>query len=845
MPLAIRVIDRWQDLSDVDFASFGDREIPVWDVTSGKLMGGIATLDSTGLLTATGATLSGGYSPTARLARLRSVTIPRTADLTDILWGDFQDELAFVDKRASTTVTVTGGSPVGASANLFRDDVSTVSWAAATSPYPIVIEIDMLANPISANSSGNYQLGLTFRSTGSHVNTSNIQIELWDNGGSVYSSRLNEAAAWIQGTSGTGSSVYISGNFTTPDANGNVYKIRITLTGTNPVTTGATIRLQRVILYHRTATWNPWHLHRTGGTLYGSLTFDDAANVVAGTTTGTKIGTATSQKLGFFNATPIVQPSSTTDLRTALINLGLYATGGATPLNLNGGALTAQTATLSGLTLGSVVYAGTAGLLSQDNSNFFWDATNHRLGIGTTSPATPLHVLATDSATAAATVLSTRGHNSSGTPAPGFGSEERWQLASSTTVAQDAASQKVLWRVATHASRAADLVWSVYDATAAREALRMSTDGTVAYSFLTGNPPASASLSKLGLGSALSGGSSSGTYLGINAASGYGGRFAEFQKNGISKLRINSTGSVAIGSRSAGFTNTTFSVDVDSDGPTNEFLFKQFDITLPTDNSTFKGLYIGLGQGSSIATGWGEIGLLDESTGTIRMMNFQRTGAATGQTMFWGDFLMAQNNKALQFSRTDSAPLQVFKLDASDNLIVSLAYTGVTSMSMRWVVDSPTSTWKWMHTFDTIEVMQLTGAGLLTQTVRDAATNAVTVGATLKHNTSGTPAAGFGGELRLQLESTTTEDRDAAAWRWSWPTATDASRKARMLGLVWDTAEREWIRGEASGSAAMIGFLGASALGVQTVNAAATDAATNLALTNQIRAALVSFGLLA
>jgi hypothetical protein len=35
----------------------------------------------------------------------------------------------------------------------------------------------------------------------------------------------------------------------------------------------------------------------------------DGVNWTFGTTTGTKIGTATSQKIGFYNATPIVQPS--------------------------------------------------------------------------------------------------------------------------------------------------------------------------------------------------------------------------------------------------------------------------------------------------------------------------------------------------------------------------------------------------------------------------------------------------------------------------------------------------------------------------------------------------------
>jgi len=38
----------------------------------------------------------------------------------------------------------------------------------------------------------------------------------------------------------------------------------------------------------------------------------DATNIVLNTTTGTKIGTATSQKLGFFNATPADQPTAYT-----------------------------------------------------------------------------------------------------------------------------------------------------------------------------------------------------------------------------------------------------------------------------------------------------------------------------------------------------------------------------------------------------------------------------------------------------------------------------------------------------------------------------------------------------
>lgn len=50
-------------------------------------------------------------------------------------------------------------------------------------------------------------------------------------------------------------------------------------------------------------------------------------------------------------------------------------------------------ATVTSGTEGSVLFVGSAGALSQDNSNFFWDDSNNRLGIGTSSPTTTLHVI--------------------------------------------------------------------------------------------------------------------------------------------------------------------------------------------------------------------------------------------------------------------------------------------------------------------------------------------------------------------------------------------------------------------------------------------------------------------
>jgi hypothetical protein len=52
------------------------------------------------------------------------------------------------------------------------------------------------------------------------------------------------------------------------------------------------------------------------------ITMLDAANIVLNTTTGTKIGTATGQKLGFYNKTPVDQPITVADAVTQDITGG-------------------------------------------------------------------------------------------------------------------------------------------------------------------------------------------------------------------------------------------------------------------------------------------------------------------------------------------------------------------------------------------------------------------------------------------------------------------------------------------------------------------------------------------
>ena len=93
---------------------------------------------------------------------------------------------------------------------------------------------------------------------------------------------------------------------------------------------------------------------------------------------------------------PIVQSATTKQVSIANVTAGrdmaaksIALTDALTPAN--GG-----TGTATAFTSGSVVFAGASGVYTQRNANFFWDNTNYRLGIGTTSPGVSLSVGGTD-----------------------------------------------------------------------------------------------------------------------------------------------------------------------------------------------------------------------------------------------------------------------------------------------------------------------------------------------------------------------------------------------------------------------------------------------------------------
>ena len=101
------------------------------------------------------------------------------------------------------------------------------------------------------------------------------------------------------------------------------------------------------------------------------------------TSFGTFGSTPNSAGVSVSGATATLQPAD-----------GTHPGGLSTTTQTIAGAKTFSSApTFTGFTAGSVLFAGASGLLSQDNANLFWDASNARLGIGTNSPASPLHIV--------------------------------------------------------------------------------------------------------------------------------------------------------------------------------------------------------------------------------------------------------------------------------------------------------------------------------------------------------------------------------------------------------------------------------------------------------------------
>ena len=146
-------------------------------------------------------------------------------------------------------------------------------------------------------------------------------------------------------------------------------------------------------------------------------------NIIFGTGIDGAGVTASSGKIGIGTTSPLVlftvgstTPTHVSGYRDTFLSGALevdgtaYLDGAATVTGLAtfGNASTTQISASSNiytaLTANSIPYIGTSGLLTQDTSNFVWDSTNNRLGIGTSSPYASLSVAGQAVITATTTI---------------------------------------------------------------------------------------------------------------------------------------------------------------------------------------------------------------------------------------------------------------------------------------------------------------------------------------------------------------------------------------------------------------------------------------------------------
>jgi hypothetical protein len=122
----------------------------------------------------------------------------------------------------------------------------------------------------------------------------------------------------------------------------------------------------------------------------GRLTAAGSVAITTGVSSiGTLDGTTKSANGAAISGTNLFMQTADASF-PGLVSTGTQTFAGAK--TFTGAATFNASPTFATMTPGSVFFAGAGGLLSQSNAQYFWDNTNSRLGIGTNTPGTKLHI---------------------------------------------------------------------------------------------------------------------------------------------------------------------------------------------------------------------------------------------------------------------------------------------------------------------------------------------------------------------------------------------------------------------------------------------------------------------
>lgn len=129
-------------------------------------------------------------------------------------------------------------------------------------------------------------------------------------------------------------------------------------------------------------------------------------------------------------------------------------------------------------TNGAVNFWTGADTQSADATNFFWDNTNKRLGIGTSTPQSLFHTIITTTGNLNTTVNLVRiDRESTGTPLNLFGSTIALGLDDASSALRDAGLITTRWTDAV--GRFSDMTFSIYSSTATQSRIRAHSNGVI------------------------------------------------------------------------------------------------------------------------------------------------------------------------------------------------------------------------------------------------------------------------------------------------------------------------------------------------------------------------------
>jgi hypothetical protein len=201
-------------------------------------------------------------------AFIAGLWIPRNGDLTNLFVHDYQDEFAYLVEKGGT-ITISPAPDINPTNDyrLFHDDSYYVGWTAATSPgTDITLEV-IPGTAITNKGNAYFNVGITFRAIASFI--THIKIEMWDTTAGEYATVYNADVSIAKAAE-----QWVSARCLAPSTSSyNVVKLKITITVPKPLP--SVFRIQRVMLYHSTCAWDPWHIRIGGDTFYGDVTWID------------------------------------------------------------------------------------------------------------------------------------------------------------------------------------------------------------------------------------------------------------------------------------------------------------------------------------------------------------------------------------------------------------------------------------------------------------------------------------------------------------------------------------------------------------------------------------------